>query len=84
MTKVIKVTFQIEVDSIFKDAYLGDGRAQDLTIDDLVNQANEERWSDDDQKALSFLLKKACRLDDGLTYGVTKDLVSQFEEAVLA
>ena len=43
MTKVIKVTFQIEVDSIFRDAHLGDGRAQDLTIEDLVNQANEER-----------------------------------------
>ena len=81
MTKVIKVTFQIEVDSIFKDAHLGDGRAQDLTIEDLVNQANEERWSDDDQKALRFLLKKACRLDDGLDHGVTKDLVAQFEEA---
>ena len=80
MTKVLKVTFQIEVDSVYPEAYLGD-LGHDLTIEDLVNQANEDRWSDDDQKALRFLLKKACRLDDGLDHGVTKDLVAQFEEA---
>ena len=80
MTKVLKVTVQIEVDSVYPEAYLED-LGHDLTIEDLVNQANEDRWSDDDQKALRFLLKKACRLDDGLDHGVTKDLVAQFEEA---
>ena len=80
MTKVLKGTFQIEVDSVDPEAYLED-LGHDLTIEDLVNQANEDRWSDDDQKALRFLLKKACRLDDGLDHGVTKDLVAQFEEA---
>ena len=80
MTKVLKVTFQIEVDSVYLEAYLED-LGHDLTIEDLVNQANEDRWSDDDQKALRFLLKKACRLDEGLDHGVTKDLVAQFEEA---
>ncbi len=80
MTKVLKVTFQIEVDSVYPEAYLED-LGHNLTIEDLVNQANEDRWSDDDQKALRFLLKKACRLDDGLDHGVTKDLVAQFEEA---
>ena len=81
MTKVIKVTFQIEVDGIFPDAYFENGVAQDLTIEELVNKANEDKWSDDeDKKALNFLIKKACRLDDGLDHAVTKDLLETFDE----